>query len=405
MEAAVRNIKLKAGLVLASVATLALSACGGDSGASASDDTFDVVLVAPMTGPSAAFGDFTTAAYRASVDVVNARGGILGKQVKMTVLDDKGDPTTGVSVLSAYLSKNDAPDLVYPGAASPEVQGIAPFLAKKKILSVSAAALPTMNDPANYPLYFSVNTNNASSIDKVVQYAEEQGYSNIGLISSNDTIGDQLTEGLDKAIEGKDLTVDAVRFPPDALDVTAEMEKLRASDPDVVIMDAIGELTLRIVQAREDIGWDVPVIGGVNSSGADFSEVDPAALEGVQVVVYGIQEWIEEGKRTDAFDTFYDAVLKEEDNQLAFSNFYYAVVYDPLQVVAVAAEQAKSTDPEKIAEALENLEQPADGDKPWVLFDTEGFSPDNHLNVSTADDYAIVQATPLDQGFTGRPAS
>jgi hypothetical protein len=73
--------------------------------------------------------------------------------------------------------------------------------------------------------------------------------------------------------------------------------------------------------------------------------------------------------------------------------------------VAVAAEQAKSTDPDKIAAALEHLKQPADEDKPWVLFNTEGFSPDNHLNVSTPDDYAIVKATPLNQGFTGKPAA
>jgi ABC-type branched-subunit amino acid transport system substrate-binding protein len=110
-------------------------------------------------------------------------------------------------------------------------------------------------------------------------------------------------------------------------------------------------------------------------------------------------------QRTAPFNTFYNAILKQEDNKLAFSNFYYAVDYDPLQVVSVAAKQAGSTDPKKIAAALENLTQPADADKPWVLFNTEGYSSTNHLNVSTADDYAIVQATPLNQGFTGTPAS
>jgi branched-chain amino acid transport system substrate-binding protein len=400
-------MKLKVGLVLATVGTLALSACGDDAGggSSGSDDTFDVVVVAPMSGQLAAYGDFTVAAYQASVDVVNARGGILGQTVKMTVLDDKGDPTTGVSALSSYLSTNEAPDLVYPGAASPEVQGTAPFLAKRKILTVAAAALPTMNDPETYPLYFSTNTTNAAAVTKLVEHVKSQGWSKIGLISSNDTIGDQISAGLDTAIEGQDLTIETALFPPDALDVTAELEKLRASDPDVVIMDAVGELTLRIVTAREDIGWDVPLIGGVNSSGADFSAVDPAALEGVQVAVYAVQQWVEPEERTEAFNTFYEAILEEEDNELAFSTFYYAVNYDTLQVTAVAAEQAGSTDPEKIAEALENLDQPADEDKPWVLFETYDYSPDNHLNVSTPDDYAIVQATPLDKGFTGKPAS
>src|SRR4051812_13292368 len=166
MEASLLGYKLKAATALTAVGMLALSACGngGDSSGGSSDDTFDVVVVAPMSGQLAAYGDFTTAAYRASGAVVNDRGGILGKKVKMTVLDDKGDPTTGVSVLSAYLSSHDTPDLVYPGAASPEVQGTAPFLARKNILTVAAAALPTMNDPEKYPLYFSVNTDNSTSI-------------------------------------------------------------------------------------------------------------------------------------------------------------------------------------------------------------------------------------------------
>lgn len=401
-----RRYKLKASVMLATVAALGLSACGNNSdGGGANDKTFDVVVVAPMSGQLAAYGDFTTAAYQASVNTVNARGGILGRQVKMTVLDDKGDPTTGVSALSSYLSSHSAPDLVYPGAASPEVQGTAPFLAKKGILTVAAAALPTMNDPSKYPLYFSTNTTNEASLGKIVDYVKSKGWTKIGLISSNDTIGDQISEGLGKATEGTDLSVDKVLFPPDALDVTAEMEKLKADDPDVVIMDAVGTLTLEIVQARADIGWNVPMIGGVNSSGADFSKVDASALTDVQVVVYAVQQYLAPDQRTAPFNTFYNAILKQEDNKLAFSNFYYAVDYDPLQVVSVAAKQAGSTDPKKIAAALENLTQPADADKPWVLFNTEGYSSTNHLNVSTADDYAIVQATPLNQGFTGTPAS
>lgn len=403
-----RRWKSTAAVAIGAVAALGLSACGGGSGSSAggsSDKPYNVVVVAPMSGQLAAYGAFTKAAYAASVNVVNARGGILGRTVKMTVLDDKGDPTTGVSALNAYLSTHGTPDLVYPGAASPEVQGTAPFLARKGILTVAAAALPTMNDPAKYPLYFSVNTNNGASLDKILDYVKSKGWKKIGLISSDDTIGDQISTGLDKVTQGTGVSVDKVLFPPDALDVTSEMEKLRADNPDVVVMDAVGALTLHIVQARANIGWNVPVIGGVNSSGADFSQVDASALQGVQVAVYKVQQYVPESQRSKAFNTFYNAILKEENNKLAFSNFYYAVDYDPLQVVSVAAKQAGSVDPKKVAAALEHLKQPADSDKPWVLFETEGFSPSNHLNVSTSADYSIVQATPLEQGFTGKPSS
>jgi branched-chain amino acid transport system substrate-binding protein len=350
-----------------------------------------------MSGQLAAYGAFTKAAYLASVNVANAHGGILGKKVTATILDDQGDPTTGVSVLQAYLSTHPKPDLVYPGAASPEVQGTAPFLANHGILTVAAAALPTMNNPSKYPLYFSTNTENTASLTKIVDYVKQHGYHTIGLISSQDTIGDQLSQGIATVTKGTGLRVDSVAFPPTALDVTPELEKLKASQPDVVIMDAVGALTLRILTARENIGWDIPFIGGVNSGGADFSQVDSAALKNVFVTVYSIQKWLPLNQETQAFKTFYAAVKKE--GPLVFSTFYYAIDYDPLQVVSVAAQEANSTDPKKIAAVLENLKQPAN--PPWVLFKHEGYSSTDHLNTSTPADYAIVPATPLDQGYTG----
>src|SRR5699024_10480668 len=147
------------------------------------------------------------------------------------------------------------------------------------VLMMSAAALPSMNDPEKYPLYFSTNTDNKTSLTKIINYIKSEGWTKIGLISSNDTIGDQISTGLNTLVEDTNLTIDKVLFPPDALDLTAEVEKLKASDPDVVVMDAVGKLTLRIVQAREDIGWDIPIISGINSSGADFSKIDQSALK------------------------------------------------------------------------------------------------------------------------------
>jgi branched-chain amino acid transport system substrate-binding protein len=400
-----RLTRLKAAMLLALAPGLALAACssgsGGSSGSSGSSTSasspFTVVVVAPMSGQLAAYGAFTKAAYLASVKTVNARGGILGHKVVATILDDQGNPTTGVSALQAYLSSHPKPDLVYPGAASPEVQGTAPYLASQGILTVSAAALPSMDDPSKYPLYFSTNTHNTASLTQIVDYVKAHGYTRVGIISSDDTIGDQITTGMAAATKGTGLTVSTVLFPPTALNVTPEVEKLKADNPQVVIMDAVGPLTLLVLNARQSIGWSIPFIGGVNSGGADFSQVSSAALKNVFVTVYAIQQYVAPAQRTVAFNSFYSAVKSE--GPLVYSTFYYAVDYDPLQVVSVAAAQAKSLDPQKIAAALQDLKQPAS--PPWVLFKDEGYSTTTHLNTSTTGDYAIVPATPLNQGFTG----
>lgn len=54
-------------------------------------------LVAPLTGPVAAYGDQVKNGAQAAVDSINKNGGILGEQVTLKLADDAGDPKQGVS--------------------------------------------------------------------------------------------------------------------------------------------------------------------------------------------------------------------------------------------------------------------------------------------------------------------
>ena len=54
-------------------------------------------LVAPITGPVAAYGDQVRNGAQAAVDTINEAGGILGEKVVLQIVDDAGDPKQGVS--------------------------------------------------------------------------------------------------------------------------------------------------------------------------------------------------------------------------------------------------------------------------------------------------------------------
>ena len=56
--------------------------------------------VGPLTGEAATFGAATKNGYDLAVAEWNAKGGVLGKQVKMTFADDKGDPAEGATVFT-----------------------------------------------------------------------------------------------------------------------------------------------------------------------------------------------------------------------------------------------------------------------------------------------------------------
>ena len=79
--------KLLAGVALAATLAFAPSAWAD----------ITIGLVAPLTGPVAAYGDQVKNGAEAAVETINKNGGILGEKVVLKLADDAGDPKQGVS--------------------------------------------------------------------------------------------------------------------------------------------------------------------------------------------------------------------------------------------------------------------------------------------------------------------
>ena len=62
-------------------------------------------LVAPLTGPVAAYGDQVKNGAQAAVDQINKNGGILGEQVVLKLADDAGEPKQGVSAANQIVGE------------------------------------------------------------------------------------------------------------------------------------------------------------------------------------------------------------------------------------------------------------------------------------------------------------
>ena len=76
------------------VAAFALTSCGGGKATE-----IKIGGISPLTGEAATFGQSTKNGMELAVEEWNAAGGVLGKQVAMEWLDEKGDVT---EALNAY---------------------------------------------------------------------------------------------------------------------------------------------------------------------------------------------------------------------------------------------------------------------------------------------------------------
>ena len=81
-----------------------------------------------------------------------------------------------------------------------------------------------------------------------------------------------------------------------------------------------------------------------------------------------------------------------------------ALSWDNVQAMALAFNQAGSTDPDKVKAAFENLRLPADADLRFVAFKRVRFSPTDHFtNQVGPENFTVVPLGPRVDGAYKQP--
>ena len=107
-----------------------------------------------LTGPLAGFGKQALLGMKIWEEETNAKGGLLGRQVKLVYYDDQSTPSTVPGIYTKLLDV-DKVDLVVSGYATNMVAPAMPVVMQKKKTFVSLFALDA-NGEFKYPQYFSV---------------------------------------------------------------------------------------------------------------------------------------------------------------------------------------------------------------------------------------------------------
>jgi branched-chain amino acid transport system substrate-binding protein len=96
---------------------------GSSSGAASESPGLVIGHYASMTGNTAHFGQDTDKAVRMAVDEANANGGVLGKPVKLTTLDDRGDSAEAASAVTRLIDVEHVNALIGEVASSLSLAG------------------------------------------------------------------------------------------------------------------------------------------------------------------------------------------------------------------------------------------------------------------------------------------
>ncbi len=324
----------------------------GWTGAVSAAEPLRIGALFSVTGPAAFLGEPEKNTIEMQVKEINAKGGVNGSQIILTVYDTQADPTKAVQLATKLIKEDKVVAIVGPSTTG-ESMAIIPLVEREHIPLVSCAAGVKITDPVK-PWVFKTPANDQVAGSKILEYLAKQGQKNLALLTASDGFGASGREQLKLLAAAKGFTIVADEtFGPKDTDMTAQLTKIRGLNPDAIICWGTNPGPAAVTKNVKQLGIKVPLYMSHGVASKKYIELAGAeAAEGVKLPA---------GKLA-IFDK-----LKGDDPQLAVLKGYdqayraaYGVeastfggyAYDALQLIVDAFKKNGAT-PEQIRNGIE----------------------------------------------------
>jgi branched-chain amino acid transport system substrate-binding protein len=365
--------------------TMLVTACG-NTGTSAKEDTIKIGWIGSMTGDQAVWGTCESNTVKMLIEEVNAKGGILGKQVEGIYYDTKGDAAEAVNATKRLVSQDKVVAIIGPNASGQAIS-IASVLEEYKVPDIATVATNpkvTVGDDGKVKQFnFRVCFIDPYQGAVAAGYAYDRlGLRNAAVlydVASDYSQG--FTEFFEKTfIEKGGKIVAKEGFKEGDVEFKPQLSKIKDANPDMILMPYYyKEVALSANQARE-LGIDAVLIGGDGWPSDQLMTMAADAIEGSYIVNHLDFNDPEVKPLQDAYKAKYNLPME--------LNGYMA--HDAFLLLQAAIEDAKSVDPVKITESLTKVTVQG-------VTGTIKISPDDHNPIGK--EAAIVKIESADYIF------
>ena len=220
-----------------------------------------------LTGPLAANGKMSLVAMQVWEDDINAKGGLLGRPVKLVYYDDQSNPSQ-VPGIYAKLLDIDKVDLIVSGYASTQIAAAMSVAMQRKKLFMSLFGTG-VNETFNYPKYFSMIPNGPTPKPAFTRgffkVAEEQSPEpqTIAIAMADAEFGRNACEGAreNAQVSGFKIIYEKT-YPPATTDFTPIVRAIQALNPDLLVICSYPLDTVGWVKAMNEVGFKPKMWGG-----------------------------------------------------------------------------------------------------------------------------------------------
>ena len=220
-------------------------------------EPYPIHAMLPLTGNAAFLGQGEQDALVIAERLVNETGGIGGHPLKFIYHDDQGSPQIAVQLANEILGSKPAV-LLGPSLVA-GCRAIAPLM---KNGPVDYCLSPGFHPDAG-SFVFSSYASTTDLIEVQLRYFRLKGIKRLALLVSTDATGQDAEAGIKEALalpENKDMQlVQLAYFALGDVSVAAQIEAVKAADPQCLIAWTTGASIGTVFRAIRDAGLDIPI--------------------------------------------------------------------------------------------------------------------------------------------------
>jgi branched-chain amino acid transport system substrate-binding protein len=321
----------------------------------------------PMSGPFALVGESFGRHLEAAAAEINARGGV---QFEIVNLDNKSSPQE--SVLQLKQITDSGIRYMTQGAGSNNAHALSEAVAKHNARNPESSVLyfnfaaqdPALtNDKCNF-WHFRFDANVDMKLEALTGYiAAQKNVHKIYLFNQDYAFGQAISkagrEMLAKKRPDIEIVGDDLHPLAKVKDFSPYIAKIKSSGADGVITGNWGPDISLLIKASKDAGLDV-IYYTINAHNAGApSSIGAAGADHIKQVLTWHANVAD--NKIEKFANEYHKKYKDD--------FYYNTAKTELDMLAKAMSDAKSTDPLKVAKALENMKFQSDTGEVWMRGD------------------------------------
>jgi branched-chain amino acid transport system substrate-binding protein len=248
------------GLVAAFALAVSVAACGDGGGDS---NTTPIAIAGPVTGQYASFGAQMKSGAELAVADLNAAGGVLGKQLALSIGDDACDPKQAVAVANQLTSSGVA--LVAGHYCSGSSIPASKVYADNDVIQISPASTnPAFTDDRAGPNIYRVCGRDDQQGGVAGKYlAEHFADKNIAIIHDKTAYGKGLADETKKALNAagkQEALYEAITAGEK--DYSALVSKLKQANIDVLYLGGYHTEAGLIARQMRDQGMNTVLMGG-----------------------------------------------------------------------------------------------------------------------------------------------